>query len=102
MGRLERHARASGVFVIAQRNGQPEDDRDGDVSHGGAVIGTMIHGLFENARLRATLIANLRRKKGLPVAAAVDGVGGGDEYDRLADVVRSHVRMDLLRRLATQ
>jgi adenosylcobyric acid synthase len=109
MGRLERRAPASGAFVVSQRNGRPDDDLDGGVSQDGVVIGTMLHGLFENAPLRATLMANLRRRKGIVGGDAKDGTAGplaaggaapGDEYDRLADSFRSSVRIDLLRAFA--
>jgi len=107
MGRLERRALGSGAFAIVARNGGAEHELDGDVSSDGRVVGTMIHGLFENVRVRRTLIAHLRRAKGLeplPVCtnAAPPTDDEDDEYDRLAAVVREHVNMDLLWRLAQQ
>jgi adenosylcobyric acid synthase len=100
MGRLERVADASCAFVITERNGCPADDLDGCVASGGMVVGTMIHGLFENAYIRKRVIAVLRERKGLPVAATTtDPAASIDEYDRIADVVRSHVNVDLLHRL---
>ncbi len=101
MGRVERLRGASAAFVIAQRSGRSEEDLDGALSANGAVLGTMIHGLFDNASVRSTLIAKLRRRKGLP--AAQDPAFESperDEYDRIAATVRRHVRMDLLRELA--
>jgi adenosylcobyric acid synthase len=99
MGRVERQTASSGAFAIVQRNGQRDDDVDGCVSEDRAVVGTMIHGLFENAGLRAALIASSRRRKG--VASSQRGSDRVvDPYDRLATVIRDNVRMDLLRRLA--
>lgn len=100
MGRVERLPGAACAFVIAERNGFPADDGDGAISSGGAVVGTMIHGLFENASVRKSLVAALRRKKGLPeLAVGLDVPVAADEYDRLADVVRQHLDLDLLHRL---
>jgi adenosylcobyric acid synthase len=99
MGRIERRSASSGAFAIAQRNGRDDADLDGSVSDDGAAVGTMIHGLFENAGLRAATIANLRRRKGL-VASQRGSDRVVDPYDRLATVVRDNVRMDLLRALA--
>jgi adenosylcobyric acid synthase len=98
MGRLERRAPGSGAFATAQRSDRPEDDVDGAVSADGAVVGTMIHGLFDNESLRAATISALRRRKGLAVAPVPQRAE--DPYDRLADVVRAHVSMSLLRELA--
>jgi adenosylcobyric acid synthase len=98
MGRLERRAPGSGAFAITERSGRPEDDVDGGLSADGAVVGTMIHGLFDNESLRAAAISALRRRKGLVVAPAPPRAV--DPYDRLADVVRAHVNMGLLRELA--
>jgi cobyric acid synthase len=57
----------------------------------------MIHGLFENVAVRHGLVAGLRKRKGLPEQAPEEE--GGDEYDRIAAVVRDNVDMALLNRL---
>src|SRR5579859_4479976 len=49
MGRVEREDAARGALVIHTRNGLAEDDIDGAVSSDGAVLGTMVHGLFDDA-----------------------------------------------------
>jgi adenosylcobyric acid synthase len=95
MGRLERAAGASPAFAVLDRNGLPEEDADGAVAEN--VVGTMIHGLLENTGMRRALLASLRRRKGL--AAAAPDAPPADEYDRLAEVVRANVRMDLLWKL---
>jgi cobyric acid synthase len=61
----------------------------------------MIHGLFENDRLRAALLLTLRRARGLPEpAGAARRFDRQAEYDRLAASFREHVDLPLLRRLA--
>jgi adenosylcobyric acid synthase len=97
MGLLERIPEARGAFGIQLRNGVPVDAVDGAVSPDGVVVGTMIHGLFENARVRETLLAALRRARGWSNAATPGAAtNDADEYDRLADVLRANARMDLL------
>jgi adenosylcobyric acid synthase len=97
MGMLERIPEARGAFGIQLRNGVPVDAVDGAVSPDGVVVGTMIHGLFENARVRETLLAALRRARGWSNAATPGAAtNDADEYDRLADVLRANARMDLL------
>ncbi len=98
MGRVARLAGSPAAFAVTERNGQRDEDLDGAVSDNGAVVGTMLHGLFENASVRATLVAHLRRRKGLP-EVAVDERPRVDEFDRLAEVIRGNVNMDLLWRL---
>jgi adenosylcobyric acid synthase len=99
MGRLERLPGAQGAFSIRARNGGADEDIDGAVSPDGVVVGTMIHGLFENAGVRRALVERLRRTKGLAAPEREVERGAGDEYDRIADVVRANMRMDLLNRL---
>jgi adenosylcobyric acid synthase len=97
MGRLERLDGAPGPFVIHARNGAVDDDVDGAASSDGAVVGTMIHGLFDNADVRQTLLARLRERKGLP--ASGPSAPHPDEFDRLAAALRESIDVSLLHRL---
>jgi adenosylcobyric acid synthase len=98
MGRLEVDA-TSAAFTIERRNGRDERTHDGEISRDGAVVGTMIHGLFENASVRKRLLATLRQRKGVPEPTSNASHVSLDEMDRLAEVVRANVQMDLLWRL---
>jgi adenosylcobyric acid synthase len=101
MGAVQAEAAGAPAFQIVARNGRPERAADGAVSPDGGVVGTMIHGLFENDRLRAALLAALRGARGLPEpAAAPRRFDKQAEYDRLAASLREHVDLPLLRRLA--
>ena len=87
-------------FEIYSRNGHSEVVPDGAISQDGAVVGTMMHGLFENDALRARTLAFLRRRKGLPETLATSGVAPKQaEYDRLAAAVRTHIDCELLWRI---
>lgn len=93
------HAQSS-PFEIRSRNGRMELRRDGAISSDGMVVGTMLHGLFENEVIRTRTLAFLRRHKGLRECAAPHSIPSKQaEYDRLAAVVREHIDCRLLWRL---
>jgi adenosylcobyric acid synthase len=94
-GRIE--AFGSPAFELLERNGAPTTEPDGAVA--GPVVGTLIHGLFEDDRLRAALLDSLRLRRGLPAAGSRPRSREA-EYDRLAAALREHLDLSLLRRLA--
>jgi adenosylcobyric acid synthase len=100
MGRVSRSGNAPAAFAIERRNAVDADEPDGAVSADGAVVGTMIHGLFENASVRNSALGVLRKRRGV-IAPAPSGKSAPplDEYDRLADVVEKSLNMGLLQRL---
>ena len=101
MGMLALDVGARPVFHIAARNGAPCDALDGAVSAGGHIVGTMIHGIFENVTVRRSLLSYLYQRKGLPSPATAREIPSRDAaYDRLAAAAREHLDGPLLRRLA--
>lgn len=98
MGRLEPVGAASPAFALLARNGQACDAADGAVS--GAVVGTLLHGLFEDDGQRARTLAALRAQAGLPPAPAGQAPSRDAEYDRLAAVIRENVDLAMLRRVS--
>ena len=75
---------------------------DGCVSADGLVMGTYIHGIFDNDDYRRALLDALRRRKGLPAASdtAVPYRQRKEEaYNRLADLVRANLDMAYVRRV---
>ncbi len=101
MGQIEPISRAAAPFEILTRNGRPAAAPDGAMSDDGAVVGTLLHGLFLDDGLRARLVGLLRRQKGLPALPGRAPVDARQStYDRLADSVREHLDCALLRRLA--
>lgn len=97
MGRVSRAPDCQAAFVITERNGQAQIALDGARSADGVVVGTMIHGLFENPSVRRSLVTTLRSRKGLaPRNHSPSTPAAADEFDRLAGVLRSHVDMKLL------
>jgi adenosylcobyric acid synthase len=75
---------------------QPGGDtsEDGAVSHDGRVAGTYVHGLFDDARFCRALVAELRRRRGLPPLAEDAWLSQrafwARRYDRLAGWLAAH------------
>lgn len=101
MGMVSHEPSALPAFRIAVRNGAACDAPDGGVSQGGNVVGTLIHGIFENASVRRSLFAHLAKRKGVTMPRSIREIPSRDEaYDRLATAAREHLDGALLRRLA--
>jgi adenosylcobyric acid synthase len=101
MGRVEEVRAGSAPFELLSRSGESVQVRDGAVAHEGQVVGTMLHGLFENAVLRAGMLAELRARRGITAPAlAVPIAGKQAEYDRLEAAVSSHLDRALLWKIA--
>ncbi len=106
MGVAEPSAASVAPFEITSRNGAPVHMVDGAADETGTVMGTMIHGLFENEEIREKVIASLRKRKGLPESSPLAAVNFGPanfasankdaEYDRLAKVVRANLDFSLI------
>ncbi len=87
-------SRADGAAPFAtfiRPNG--ERVRDGAVSADGRVIGTYLHGLFENERLRASLLASLAGRRGI---APPFGSAATDRYAHLAAWFRAAIDVQSL------
>ena len=70
-------------------------ETDGAVGNGGWVLGTYIHGLFDSPDIVERIIGNVAKRHGLP-APSVPHFSMESEFDRLADVVRANLDMDLI------
>ena len=103
MGMVEPQPRQASLLEMWSQNGCRVACRDGAVSPDGMIVGTMLHGLFENEVLRALMLTGLRRRKGIPTHGMIGHVPARqDEYDRLATVVREHLDCELLWRLTSR
>lgn len=101
MGQVSVHAGVQSPFRIDERNGSAANVADGAVNATGNVLGTLIHGLLEHAGVRASLLAALRKQKGLAALKPGSSVPrAAEEYDRLEATVRESLDLPLLRRLA--
>jgi adenosylcobyric acid synthase len=85
---------------IKERSGEKVNLEDGAVSCDGNVIGTYLHGIFDNDEFRLGLINYLRKNKGILPLSRDELITAKREkdkqYDKLADLIRKHVNMDLI------
>lgn len=85
------------VFTIIERSGKEVmDDGGGAVNSDGSVIGTYIHGIFDNDGFRRAFLNYIRLKKGLsPLDISVNksetAIDWDAEYNKLADFVRRNI-----------
>lgn len=94
-----RHDEGVRVFArIYRRLSRDVEIYDGAVSDDGRVLGTYIHGIFENSEFTRAFINIIRQQKGLrPIEACWDyKVYKENQYDALADVVRGSLDMGKL------
>lgn len=99
MGETRTTAPVEGIFHITSRSMKPVDVSDGYINKSHTVFGTYCHGIFDNDDLRRAVINVLREKKGLkalPMQFRYHAYKE-EQFDRLADCVRKHFNMDLLK-----
>lgn len=76
---------------------------EGAVNSGGNVVGTYLHGIFDNPSWRRRLLNNLRRRKGLPEKDESSSLTYREykekEYEKLARNVRENVEVDKIYRI---
>ena len=86
------------AFKILQRGPQLTDHLDGAVDKNGTVVGTYLHGLFDNALVRQTFLSYLGTRKGLNILhTPTHSISKEEHYNKLADHVRQNLKMDLIR-----
>ncbi|HEX2987175.1 MAG TPA: cobyric acid synthase [Chloroflexota bacterium] len=73
---------------------------DGCIAANGLLMGSYLHGLFENESLRRALVDWLVERRGLSPLQHVQSVASRDsEYDRLAETLRQSLDLPALRRI---
>ena len=81
------------IHMGLTESGSPAFGDDGCVDGAGTVIGTYLHGIFDNAPFRDAVLAYACERKGIeyrPIAILAD------PYDELADVVASSLDVDAI------
>ncbi|MGR3292381.1 MAG: cobyric acid synthase, partial [Candidatus Scalindua sp.] len=98
MGETELLNGTSPFLKIIERSDKEVCMDDGAISNDGNVIGSYLHGIFDNDEFRLELINHLRKSKGLSpmLADELSTVDKEAEYDKLADWFREHIDMDLI------
>lgn len=98
MGRTRRGQQVSPAFRIQRPDGVEE--LDGAVSSDGLIWGTYLHGLWDNDQFRFGVLAELRRRRGLPAGLVTSFQQRLEaNLDRLALEVRQALDMQLVYRL---
>jgi adenosylcobyric acid synthase len=91
----------SGARPLAdiEPQGETESVPDGAVSKSGRVLGTYVHGLFDNDDFRQAFIQNVRAAVHLPPSEKYARVGAEREarIDRLAEHLRKSLDLNLLK-----
>ncbi|GKX32054.1 cobyric acid synthase [Vallitalea longa] len=71
---------------------------DGAMNAKKNVMGTYLHGIFDNDELRKLILDNIKNKKGLDIDSNIDYAKLKDiEYDKLAKLVRDHMDIDKIK-----
>ncbi len=98
MGETELLNGTAPFLKILERSDKEVCMDDGAVSDDGNVIGSYLHGIFDNDEFRLELINKLRKSKGLSpmLAEELSSVDKEREYDKLADWFRENINMDLI------
>lgn len=98
MGRTEFTEDVQHPFRVVKRAAKSCDFADGAVSADGLVMGTYLHGIFDNDEFRRAILNAIRVKKGLePLENTVNTYAQKQySYNRLADTVRASLKMKLL------
>ncbi|SJZ37251.1 cobyric acid synthase [Selenihalanaerobacter shriftii] len=87
------------AFRIKKRGNDSVNIADGAVSEDGLILGTYLHGIFDNDTFRRNLINTLRQKRGLePLDEEVKSLKEELEssYNKLADIVRENIDLEKL------
>jgi adenosylcobyric acid synthase len=79
-------------FVVTTRREAAVHEPDGATNAAGTIVGTYLHGLFANDKLRRAFLVSLATRKGeRPDGRWGSAQAPADRYDRLADIVRDAV-----------
>ena len=83
--------------TINKKLDEEVDYVEGSVNKEGNVVGTYLHGIFDEIDFTRTLLNNIREQKGLEkIESSVESFDEfkQNEYDKLADLLREHLDID--------
>ncbi len=83
------------IHMGKSEGGETAFGDDGSVSENGLVIGTYLHGLFENENIRNSFMDYLYKRRGL----TYNGENHSDGIEELAGFVEANLDMDLIHRI---
>ena len=88
------------LLNITQRNNRPCRDEDGCVGRDSKIMGTYVHGLFDNPAILKSWLKHIGLKN-IDVSAAGGIQSRNRQYDRLADHFAKYVDVERILKLAT-
>jgi len=94
MGITKLSSMTNGFSVLRKRNNKEINIEDGAVSAEGRIIGTYLHGIFDNSNFTRSYINLVRKAKGLkPINEVPRSYNKfkNEQYDALAQIVRENV-----------
>jgi len=89
----------SSAFRITETPQGATDHLDGILNKDGSVMGTYLHGMFHNDEFRRAFLNSLRKRWGLPEIDSDTALEKADEYDKLAELVRSSLDIPAIYRI---
>lgn len=91
---------SSPFLKVTERAGRKVEVMDGAVGNNGQILGTYLHGLFDNDSFRTGVLGYLRKKKGMVNAGKDRSLNfqesREEDYSKLAEAVKGSLRMDLI------
>ncbi|MFZ7102597.1 MAG: cobyric acid synthase [Peptococcaceae bacterium] len=94
MGTTKVNKKIASPFLLEERSNQNITAFDGAIAESGNVLGTYLHGIFDNDLLRRQMINNIRQKKGWE-SLAYTGLDIKEQRDKDLDKLAEHVRKNL-------
>ncbi len=98
MGQSQTEEPTNAFRIIDTPQGKA-DYSDGALNKSGTVLGTYMHGLFNNDDFRQIFLNNLRRHWGLDENKSGARTDRDQEYDKLADIIRQNLDMSGIYRI---
>jgi len=99
MGISQINRQIEAPFCLSERSQQKIQLHDGVINSDGLILGTYLHGIFDNDLLRRNILNNIREIKGLkPIAepTVVTRQIRDEALDNLAKVVRENINLPLI------
>lgn len=84
---------------VSERGGRAQEGLDGRINEDRTVFGTYFHGIFDSSGFTRSFLNLVRERKGLaPLENSAQDYWEykEDQYDKLADIVRSNIDMEKL------
>ena len=97
MGTTKLGPNATPFSTIKETNGQSENREDGAINNDGTVIGTYLHGIFDNPYWTRHLLNQIRTAKGMaPLVDTTVSISDykDQQYERLAQLFAQNVDME--------